>query len=75
MEILLDTHMLLWWLTDDPRLSRKARALMADPANVLTVSAATAWEVAIKQTLGWDHCYRVSGLGLWGDPQVRIPLP
>jgi PIN domain nuclease of toxin-antitoxin system len=52
MDILLDTHMLLWWLVDDPRLSKKARALMADPANMPTVSAATAWEIAIKQALG-----------------------
>ena len=52
MEILIDTHMLLWWLADDSRLSKKARALMADPANMLTVSAATAWEIAIKQALG-----------------------
>jgi PIN domain nuclease of toxin-antitoxin system len=43
MEILLDAYMLLWWLADDPRLSRKARALTADPANAATVSAATAW--------------------------------
>lgn len=52
MEILLDTHMLLWWLADDSRLSKKARALIADPANAVTVSAATAWEIAIKQVLG-----------------------
>jgi PIN domain nuclease of toxin-antitoxin system len=52
MEILLDTHMLLWWLADDSRLSKRARALMADPTNGLTVSAATAWEIAIKQVLG-----------------------
>lgn len=52
MEILLDTHMLLWWLADDPRLSSKARALIADPANAPTVSAATAWEIVIKQALG-----------------------
>lgn len=52
MEILLDTHMLLWWLADDPRLSKQARALIAEPANKLTVSAATAWEVAIKRRLG-----------------------
>lgn len=52
MEILLDTHMLLWWLADDSRLSKKARALMADPTNAPTVSAATAWEIAIKQALG-----------------------
>jgi PIN domain nuclease of toxin-antitoxin system len=52
MRILLDTHVLLWWLADDPRLSPRARALIADPANQLTVSAATAWEIAIKQALG-----------------------
>ncbi|MFV1979942.1 MAG: type II toxin-antitoxin system VapC family toxin [Rhodothermia bacterium] len=52
MEILLDTHMLLWWLADDQRLSEKARARITDPANILTVSAATAWEIAIKQALG-----------------------
>ena len=52
MEILLDTPVLPWWLTDDSRLSKKARALMADPANELTVSAATAWEIAIKRVLG-----------------------
>ena len=52
MEILLDTHMLLWWLADDSRLSRKARAFIADPANMPTVSAASAWEIAIKQALG-----------------------
>lgn len=52
MEILLDTHMVLWWLADDSRLSKRARALIADPANTLTVSAATSWEIAIKQALG-----------------------
>ncbi|MEM7253429.1 MAG: type II toxin-antitoxin system VapC family toxin [Pseudomonadota bacterium] len=52
IEILLDTHMLLWWLTDDSRLSKTARSLVADPANMFTVSTATAWEIAIKQALG-----------------------
>ncbi len=52
MDILLDTHMLLWWLADDDRLSKKARELVADPANTLSISAATAWEIAIKQALG-----------------------
>lgn len=44
--------MLLWWLADDQRLSPKARTLIADPMNTIIVSAATAWEVAIKQRLG-----------------------
>ncbi|MGI9303723.1 MAG: type II toxin-antitoxin system VapC family toxin [Gammaproteobacteria bacterium] len=52
MDILLDTHILLWWLGDDSRLSSKARDLVADPANMPTVSAATAGEIAIKQALG-----------------------
>lgn len=52
MEILLDTHMLLWWLADDQRLSKKARAIMADPGNLPVVSASTAWEIAVKQALG-----------------------
>ena len=52
MQILLDTHILLWWLADSSKLSRKARELIADPANTIIVSAATAWEISIKQTLG-----------------------
>lgn len=52
MHLLLDTHIVLWWLADDGRLSRKARELIADPGNMPVVSAATAWEVAIKQALG-----------------------
>lgn len=44
--------MLLWWLADDPHLSEKARSLMANPANALSVSSATAWEIAIKKALG-----------------------
>lgn len=52
MELLLDTHIVLWWLADDARLSHRARDLVADPGNTPVVSAATAWEVAIKQALG-----------------------
>lgn len=52
MRLLLDTHALLWWFTDDPNLSARARALIADEANVVLVSAASAWEIATKQRLG-----------------------
>lgn len=52
MRLLLDTHALLWWLADDPSLSQPAREAIADGANVVAVSAATAWEVSIKRTLG-----------------------
>jgi PIN domain nuclease of toxin-antitoxin system len=52
MRILLDTHVLVWWLADDPNLSAKARSQIADPANEILVSAASAWEIVIKQALG-----------------------
>jgi len=52
VRLLLDTHALLWWLSDDLRLSRPARRAIADPANQLTVSAAVGYEIAYKQNLG-----------------------
>tara|TARA_R110002049_G_scaffold71020_5_gene183180 strand:- start:1101 stop:1487 length:387 start_codon:yes stop_codon:yes gene_type:complete len=52
MPFLLDTHALLWWLTDDPRLSPRAREIIADVENRVLVSAASAWELAIKHRLG-----------------------
>ena len=52
MKFLLDTHALLWWFTDDPRLSSGARLRIADSANEILVSAACAWEIATKQRLG-----------------------
>jgi PIN domain nuclease of toxin-antitoxin system len=52
LRLLLDTHIALWTLTDDPRLSQAARALILDPANEVCVSAVTLWEIAIKHGLG-----------------------
>lgn len=52
MRLLLDTHAVLWWLLDDPRLSRVARRAIDDVGNVIFVSAASAWEVAIKAAKG-----------------------
>jgi len=51
MKVLLDTHAFLWWIMDDPRLSATARAIIADPDTVVHVSAACAWEIAIKTSL------------------------
>jgi len=51
LRLLLDTHVLLWWLADD-ELTSDARALIADPANEVAVSAASAWEISIKKALG-----------------------
>lgn len=51
MRLLLDTHVLLWLMEDNARLSREARALIAEAAEVY-VSSAGLWEIAIKAGLG-----------------------
>ncbi|HZR65856.1 MAG TPA: type II toxin-antitoxin system VapC family toxin [Terriglobales bacterium] len=51
MRLLLDTHTLIWWATDDASLSRRARQEVEQSPEVL-VSAASAWEIAIKFSLG-----------------------
>jgi PIN domain nuclease of toxin-antitoxin system len=52
VNLLLDTHALLWWLGDDPSLSAEARELVGDGHQTVYVSAATAWEISIKKALG-----------------------
>jgi PIN domain nuclease of toxin-antitoxin system len=49
--LLLDTHVVLWWLADDPTLSDEIKETIDEGVDVF-VSAATVWEVAIKQQLG-----------------------
>lgn len=51
MSVLLDTHVLLWWIEGDPRLSATAQRMIAE-ANDVYVSAASAWEITIKVGLG-----------------------
>ncbi len=52
MRALLDTHALLWFVLNNPRLSPIARAVIANPANDLLVSPASYWEIAIKINIG-----------------------
>jgi PIN domain nuclease of toxin-antitoxin system len=52
IRLLLDTHALVWWWTDDPRLPATARAAIAAPENTVFVSAATGWEIATKFRIG-----------------------
>jgi PIN domain nuclease of toxin-antitoxin system len=52
MNLLLDTHVLLWWDQDNRHLSASARALIANPNNGVFVSAASPWEIAIKVKKG-----------------------
>jgi len=51
MSLLLDTHVVLWWLTDDPTLGEEIKDRLDHEPEVY-VSAATLWEVAIKQAIG-----------------------
>ena len=52
MRLLVDTHVLLWSATDPSRLAAPARAALEDGANDVRVSVVSAWEIAIKQSLG-----------------------
>lgn len=52
MRLLLDTHILLWWLSDDPLLPPVARDAISSPDNEVMVSAAAVWEIAIKKAVG-----------------------
>lgn len=52
MKLLLDTHVILWWLEDRANVSEGARDFISDPTNIAMVSAVSAWEIAIKRSLG-----------------------
>ena len=52
MNLLLDTHVLLWWLDDEPTLSKKARDAITTGENMVFISAVVIWEIRIKQALG-----------------------
>jgi PIN domain nuclease of toxin-antitoxin system len=66
MKCLLDTHALLWWLFDDPKLSTRASDVIAEPENEILVSAASAWEISTKHRLG--------KLPEAGDVAQRLPM-
>jgi len=52
VRLLLDTHVLIWWATADPRMSKDCRFLLADPDNEVFFSSVSIWEVAIKHAKG-----------------------
>ncbi len=52
MRLLLDTHVFLWWMADDRRLHAAEREAIRDPSNDVYLSAASVWEIVIKQALG-----------------------
>ncbi len=65
MNLLLDTHAFLWWITDSPDLSARAREVIESPENIIHVSAVCAWEVAIKA--------RIGKISLQATPERLIP--
>jgi len=64
LNLLLDTHLLLWAASEPERLSAKARTLLLDPANQLMFSAASLWEVTIKNSLDRPD-FKVDSRRLW----------
>lgn len=75
MKLLLDTHALLWSLSDDPRLGPAARKIIVDPANDILVSLASLWEIVIKVRIGKldaDFAEVDRALGLQGF--IRLPI-
>jgi PIN domain nuclease of toxin-antitoxin system len=60
VKLLLDTHAVVWWWLDDPRLPAPARAAIAATGNTVCVSAASAWEIATKNRPGkWPDVERI----------------
>ena len=57
MNLLLDTHVLVWWITDDPALTESARKLIANRENQIYYSIVSLWETEIKRSV------RAGGLG------------
>jgi len=77
MRLLLDTHLLIWAAYEQPTLSKRARALIADPTTELEFSAVSIWEMAIKQALGRkDFEVDTAGLrrGLLANDYAELPL-
>ncbi len=52
MRALLDTHVYLWWLSDPEKISDKAHKVIENTSNTIFISAAVAWEIAIKRSIG-----------------------
>ena len=77
MKLLLDTHVLVWWLLDDPALTRRAAAALRDPASEVFVSSASAWEIATKYRLGRIPQAEPLVLGFRRliDAESWIPIP
>ena len=74
MRILLDTHLLLWWLANDASLSDRARTLIGDPENTVFLSAVTLWEIWLKVSLNKLRLPADFEERLAAEPFENLPL-
>jgi PIN domain nuclease of toxin-antitoxin system len=77
VNLLLDTHLLIWAAGASQRLSRQALGLILDPANALHFSVASVWEVAIKAPLARDRSFPEAAVlrrGLLQNDYVEVPI-
>ena len=73
MNLLLDTHVVLWWRGDVERIGREARRAIAT-ADVVFVSVASAWEIAIKSAIGKVRLPESFALGVERSGFARLPV-
>ncbi|MBA3342820.1 MAG: type II toxin-antitoxin system VapC family toxin [Gemmatimonadaceae bacterium] len=71
--LLVDTHVVLWWRANDPRLTLSAREAIA-AAKIVFVSAASAWEIAIKSALGRVRLPRPFSEGVQESGFIELPI-
>ena len=75
MRLLLDTHVILWWLADDRRLKGSERRTIADRDALVYLSAVTLWEIAIQRNLGrLDLDIELLEQELQGNGMIELPI-
>lgn len=74
MRLILDTHILLWWWDDSPRLTQGLRDLIADPAHEVLVSAVSIAEIAVKKAIGRLTIRDDFADGIERDGFAQLPL-
>jgi len=76
MEVLLDTHAVIWWFEGAPGLSKRAASTIASKDNLVLISAAVGWELAIKVNLGkFNTPSLVQGLSRFLEREGFLELP
>jgi PIN domain nuclease of toxin-antitoxin system len=76
MKVLLDTHVVIWWLEGSSKLSKRALGVLTNPKETILVSAATAWELAIKVNLGkFNSLFPVSELSSEIEQEGFVEMP